>query len=466
MKKIFTLSFALFAAIILQAQVCTTSGFDVCGASTGVASDFRNAIQITGTGSPLTVGAKYKFNNAIPSLGLDAVISIDAMVNATMSSASNPNIDDDGAADETNTSGTQVSLFAPRIAPNQTLSCSNKSGYVEFTVKFYTHYVGNAAPTPGTEIAVSNLNFLHFDMDGSVQGNNGWYKETGYVKMVGADPVNYGAAGTELTSSGNNGGWLLTYGSITERNSVSRCAEVIEKSVYTAPQTAVSFRMGYDYKAPTTNCSNISIQPTRQYGSRFGCFNLPAGGPLPVSLINLAANYNSGNTFITWTSLQEHNLDSYEIQRSFDGINFEIAGNVKANNLTSSVQQYKFTDNVASFNSKYIYYRIRIVDLDHSMKITNTVSVKTADWKSNEMIISPNPSSTSAQIRIKTVKAAKGDITVFDATGKAVLKQQATLLAGNNNILINNITALPEGYYTVRLIANDEVFSSKLLIWK
>jgi hypothetical protein len=465
MKKIFTLSFALLIVTILHAQVCTTSGFDICTAGSGIASDFRNAVQITGTGSPLTVGAKYKFNNAIPSLGLDAVISIDAMVNATMSGASSPNIDDDNSADETNATGTQASLFAPRIAPNQTLSCTNRTGYVEFTVKFYTHYSGNAAPTPGTEMAVSNLNFLHFDMDGAVEGNNGWFKEIGYAKINGADPVNYGSAATELTSSGNNGGWLLTYGSTAERNGVSRCAEVIEKSVYTAPQTAISFRMGYDYKAPSSNCGNISTQPTRQYGSRFGCFNLPAGGPLPVSLINFAANYNSGNTYITWTSLQEHNLDSYEIQRSFDGINFEIAGNVKPNNLTS-VQEYKFTDNVTAFNSKYIYYRIRIADLDHSMKLTNTVSVKTVDWKANEMTISPNPSSTNAQIRIRITKATAGDITVFDATGKVVLKQQTSLLTGNNSIVINNITTLAQGYYTIRLIANDEVFSSKLLVWK
>ncbi|MGF2411612.1 T9SS type A sorting domain-containing protein [Ferruginibacter sp.] len=465
MKKIFTLLFALLSAIILHAQVCTTTGFDVCTSGSGITSDFRNAVLITGTGSALTVGAKYKFNNAIPSLNLDAVISIDAMVNATMTGASSPNIDDDNSANETNLSGSQASLFAPRIAPNQTLSCTSRSGYVEFTVKFYTHYTGNAAPAPGTEIAVSNLNFLHFDMDGFTQGNNGWYKETGYVKIIGTDPINYGAAGTELTSSGNNAGWLLTYGSTTERNGVARCAEVIEKTIYSQPQAAISFRMGYDYKAPTSNCSSVSIQPTRQYGSRFGCFNLPAGGPLPVSLINLAVNYNTGNTTISWTSLQEHNLDSYEIQRSFDGTNFEVAGNISANNLTS-VQQYKFTDNVAAFNSKYIYYRIRIVDLDHSMKLTNTVSVKIADWRSNEMTISPNPSTTNAQIRIKLSKPAAGDIAIFDATGKAIQRQKASLLAGNNNIIINNITALPEGYYTVRLIANDEVYSTKLLIWK
>jgi hypothetical protein len=464
MKKIFTLILLAVTAIDLHAQNCTTSGFDACSAGSGVVSDFRNAVQVTGTGSPLSAGAKYKFNNAIPSLGLDAIITIDAIVNATMTGASNPNIDDDGVANETGSAGSHVALFAPRIAPDQVLSCTNRTGYVEFTVRFYTHYSGNAAPASNTQIAVSNLNFLHFDMDGAVVGNNGWFKEIGYAKVNGIDPVNFGAAGTELTAT-TSAGWIKTMGSSTERSEVSRCAEVIAKSVYTLPQTAVSFRMGYDYKAPTTNCNAISTQPTRQYGSKFGCFSLPAGAPLPVSLINLAANYNAGISSISFTCLQEIDIDSYEIQRSLDGVNFEVAGNVKATNA-SSVHQYKFNDNVAAINSKYIYYRVRIIDRNQSMKLTNTVSVKTTEISSNEMSVMPNPASGNAQIRIKTAKASTGLITVFDASGKTIQNQKTNLSAGNNTIVINNVTGLSEGYYTIRLVTNEETFTTKLLIWK
>jgi Secretion system C-terminal sorting domain len=465
MKKIFTLLLVLFSTIILRAQVCTITGFDVCTPGPAVPpSDFRNPVQITGTGTALTVGSKYKFDFALPTLNLDAVVSIDAIVNATMAGALNPSIDDDASANETNTAGTQIALFAPRIAPDQTLSCTNRRGYVEFTVQFYTHYTGNALPTTAA-VAVANLNFLHFDMDGSPIGNDGWFKEIGYVKVNGASPINFASGATELTNGGNISGWLLTFGSTTERNSVSRCAEVIEKSVYSAPQTAVSFRMGYDYKAPTINCAASSFSATRQYGSKFGCYNLPSGGPLPVTLTNLAANYNDGKTNITWVTQQEISIYSYEVQRSFDGVNFEYAGTIKANNL-SSAQQYKFTDNVASFSAKYIYYRVKVIEQTSIAKITNVVSVKLANWKANEMIISPNPSSTNAQIKINTAKAAKGDISVFDATGKLVLKQQASLLAGNNSIVLNDITTLSGGYYTVRLVANEETFTSKLLIWK
>ena len=46
-------------------------------------------------------------------------------------------------------------------------------------------------------------------------------------------------------------------------------------------------------------------------------------------------------------------------------------------------------------------------------------------------------------------KAATGDITVFDAAGKIVLKQQASFLAGNNTVVINDITKLLLIYQTI-----------------
>ncbi|GAB2828793.1 T9SS type A sorting domain-containing protein [Ferruginibacter profundus] len=465
MKKIFTLAIAIVISCIATAQTCTTSGFDICDPAKSVSSDFRNAIQLPGTGSPLTAGAKYKFSNAIPALNLDAVISIDAIVNAALAGAGGSAIDDDAIATETGVAGSGASLFSPHIIPDQQLSCTNRSGYVEFSIKFYTHSSGSGAPVTGTEMAVANLNLLNFDLDGFTVGNNGWYKEMSYVKVNAFDPANYNAVKTELLQGGNVGGWLVTYGSTAERTGVAGCTEVIEKSVYNNLQTTISFRLGYDYKAPGVNCNSINSQPAGDYGVRFGCFNLPVAGPLPVSLVDFAASYAAGKTTVTWTSLQEHNLDSYEIQRSFDGVNFEVAGNVKANNLTST-QEYSFTDDVATFNSRYIYYRIRIADLEYSMKLTNTVIVKIAGPKGNEMLISPNPSNSHAQIKVITKKAGSGDITVFDAAGKLVLKQQASLLEGNNTIIVNNITSLSEGYYTIRLTTNNESFSSKLLIWK
>jgi hypothetical protein len=467
MKKFFISSLAVLSTFFLIAQPCTITGFDNCSNSSAVVTNCVNAVQVTGTGAALSVGAKYKFNNVttVSAINYDAIVTIDAIVNATLSGAQNPSIDDDNAANETGTNGTQSALFAPRIAPDQTLSCTDRTGYVEFTVRFYLHYSGNAAPTTAA-VSLNNLNFLHFDMDGGTQGNNGYFREIGYVKVIAAgNPTNYGGANTELSSPGNVGGWLFTRGSTTERDGVSRCAEVIEKTIYTGSQSSVSFRMGYEYKAPSSNCNNISIQPTRQYGSKFGCFTLPPSGPLAANMKDLTVNYNAGNATLSWVSLQEINVFSYEILRSFDGVNFKSIGQVRATGL-SQTQPYKYVDNVALLTSKFIFYKVKIVDMDGSTKLSNVVSVKTTDWNTGEMIIAPNPSSSNAQLKFKVSTASKADIVVYDAAGKIILKQQAIVQVGNNSILLNDITKLSDGYYTVRLTTTTQTFTSRLLVWK
>ena len=82
-----------------------------------------------------------------------------------------------------------------------------------------------------------------------------------------------------------------------------------------------------------------------------------------------------------------------------------------------------------------------------------------------QLIITPNPASGSAQAKINCSKAGKGTIHIFNAAGQLVLQQNITVQKGSNAVLLNNITLLTPGYYTVTLRINDETRSSKLLIW-
>ncbi len=469
MKKIFTLFTAVLLYIAVNAQ-CTITGFDNCsGSPSSTVTNFNGAVLVSGTA--LTTGAKYKFNNITP--GVAAIISIDKMSNAIMtgSGVSNPSIDDDAAANETGTAGSHSSLFAPRIAPNQTLTCTNVRGYVQFTITFYTQYAGNSLPAT-SPIGLTDLNFLHFDMDGHTVGSNGWFKEIGYVKRVSVspiNPVNITSTGTELTSGGvvsdADGDWFLTFGSTVERDGVSRCAQVIEKSVYTGSQSSVSFRFGYDYKAPSPCAGANDGQPTRQYGSKFGCFNLPGGGPLPVSLTGFGVSYNNGTSTVNWTTSQEINLSTYEVQRSTDGINFETIGNVASRNSLNE-QKYFYQDNNIPSGVSIVYYRLKIIDRDNSFKLSKIITIKITNTKLKQLVVSPNPASYDAQVKLYADKAGVASINVFDATGKSVLQQQSNVLAGNNSIVINNVIKLGEGMYTVKLVTSNETYSSKLIIWK
>jgi hypothetical protein len=467
MKRIFTFLTVLFIYTAANAQ-CTITGFDVCDGANPITS-FTNAQLISG--SSLATGAKYKFNNVTTGLAgidtLDAIVTIDSKVNATLSK-----FDDDNAGNETGVAGTQAALFSPTIAASNNLVNSPATGYVQFTITFYLHYAGNTLPPAlNLPIPVANLNFLHFDMDGHKVGSNGYFREMGAVKMpslVLSDLLNFGSVSSELISGGilNDAGdnWRITYGSTVERAGISRCAQVIEKSVFALPQSSVTFRMGYDYK-PASAYTGSQGKPARQYGSKFGCFSLPAGAPLPVTLTGLSVNYNNSIATIKWSTEQEINLSKYEILRSIDGINFQPIGTTNSRNSLST-QNYSYQDNNIPSSATVLYYKLSIVDKDASFKYSNVVTVKVTSSKPKDFIITPNPASTNAQIRFSAEKAGSAQLLVYDAAGKVVLKQQANVLEGNNSIAINHIIQLSDGMYTVRLVTNNESFSSKLIVWK
>ncbi len=473
MKYFFT--FIILSVVFTNAvgQLCTVSPvIENCPpGSPATFTSFANPVLFSGPA--LKTGAKYKYNNVAfvagpPSQVLDAIVTIEDMVNATMlpvAAGSNACIDDDAALNQDNSS--QASFFSPRITSDQPLNCADRRGYVQFSIIFYPHFTGNTLPA---SFGVIGLNIIQYDMDGHVAGANGWLREIGYIKKINlSNPVNNAAALTELNNGGTvadaGSNWLLTFGSSNERNAVSNCSEVAMSSYYSFPQTAVTFRLGYDYKAPVPCNAANEGQPTRDYAVKPGCFTIPNGGPLPVSISTIGVNYKDGIATLGWTTFQEFNLISYEVQRSTDGINYESVGTVPARNVLTK-EQYKFTDNVAAINTKYLYYRLRIVDRDNTFKVSNVVSIKMSGWKSNEMIVTPNPSAGNAQIIFKANKGGVANINVTDASGKIVLKQQAQILSGNNNIAVVNMSSLTEGYYIVSLFLNDETFVTKLLVKK
>ena len=83
-----------------------------------------------------------------------------------------------------------------------------------------------------------------------------------------------------------------------------------------------------------------------------------------------------------------------------------------------------------------------------------------------KLIVSPNPKTGDIQVSFKAEKASKATIVVLDESGATVLEQKVQLVAGNNNININNFNDLPEGDYTVCLNTNYGAYSAPFLFWK
>ncbi|MEO5562781.1 MAG: T9SS type A sorting domain-containing protein [Chitinophagaceae bacterium] len=480
--SLIVLLFAVFAAtaqptlpgtpVACNANNCTTNSLiDVCppGGSTVVSAHQGGVYNRGNNGNHLGTGAIWRYRNFanVGGVVVNAEVTVDAISNAILD-----NIDDDAAIDQAGVS--IASFFSPRIGADQTLNGTNRRGYVQFTMTFFRNATGvnnNTNADFANTVNLSSVNYVHYDIDGNDAGNTttgtagSWFRETGMAKRITplnplvlasgtTDLVNYNYTDPVTTS------WTGFAGSVCERGGVSRCAQITSSFSYAGSVPSITFRMGYDYNGG----GNIGA-PIRQYGSRLGCFNFPQQVTLPVKLLAFSGSYSGSKTVLNWETANEVNFDHYDIERGNNGKDYLAIGSQSAKS-TISKPTYQFTDELAGSYDDVFYYRLRMVDIDGKYSYSNVIMVRRDQKNMGGMIISPNPVFNGGviTIRLNAEKKKTVDIRVIDNSGKIVLRQQNQLTEGINSIAFNNQSRLQSGVYTIQVVADDEILSSKLSV--
>jgi hypothetical protein len=485
MKKFYSLMLLLMAAVGAKAQPtlpglplacnagnCTTNSLiDVCPplGSTVISSHQGGVYNRGNTTNNLAAGAIWRFRNmaVVNGVTINAEVSVDAIFQATLE-----DIDDDDAVDQANVS--IASFFAPRISPDQNLNGVNRGGYVQFTMTFFRNSTGinnNTNADFANTVSLSNINYVHYDIDGNSADNvntgtaGSWFRETGVARRLsGANPQILADAATELSpynySDPVSTNWAGFAGSVCDRDGVSRCAQIASSFSYLGSFPSMTFRMGYDYNGG----GNIG-RPVRQYGSRLGCFNFPSPITLPVKLLGFAGSYRNGTSALAWETESEVNFDHYEIERSSNSKDFVVVGSVMAKSGGFRLN-YQYADDISSSFDEVFYYRLRMVDIDGKYTYSNVIMIRKDQANMAGMTISPNPvmSQGVVTIRLSSSSRKSVEIRVYDNSGKVVLKQQNLLSDGINSISFNNQGRLQSGIYTVHVVSDDKILSSKLSV--
>jgi hypothetical protein len=89
------------------------------------------------------------------------------------------------------------------------------------------------------------------------------------------------------------------------------------------------------------------------------------------------------------------------------------------------------------------------------------IGTSTPEWV-NGMVMSPNPTTGLVQLRFANIPTGELMITVFDATGR-ILDNQTTL---NVDVVNLDLTGLPDGVYSVRMLSAGQVAVRSLVVSK
>jgi hypothetical protein len=182
---------------------------------------------------------------------------------------------------------------------------------------------------------------------------------------------------------------------------------------------------------------------------------------LPMQLSALQAVYETGQVQLSWYAYATSNARSFAIEYSPDGRTYATAGQVTAITGSNETIRYQFTHYTNLTGT--IYYRIRETDADGTVYYSNTLLVKAGNAANTSLLVFPNPFTANVQINLQLEKNGAIQIALFDAGGRLVKKLERQGLAGNNTIVINDLSILQPGIYLIKITTGDHTVFEKLV---
>lgn len=177
---------------------------------------------------------------------------------------------------------------------------------------------------------------------------------------------------------------------------------------------------------------------------------------LPLDLISFTAGAIENKTQLQWHTVNEVNVSHFEIERSTDGIHWEIISSTNATN--GITQQYTAWDNapIAGVN----YYRLKMIDIDGSYKYSKIIQVSFLNPSlAREFSVYPNPSNGKFIVTAKGIGNMKVPTKMYDGIGR--LMYQLDISEGENPI---NFNQLPSGVYYLNIENAGEKEILKIVI--
>lgn len=357
----------------------------------------------------------FKFTHVAP--GVDAIISIIDSKNASLNS-----IDD---------SSIYPLAWNPYINYGKA-SSSSDSSYLKFNVRFVLN---------GTNTAYSIKRFAMtaVDLDGSGSGS---FREMFSVPSSVTPRAIVGSSVTKVTGIGTS----------TFIGSSSNFSNTDTVNYIAMTQADFSNTSSYNMMVGIVGRQSGS-NATRQYSFYFKPFS-PLNIVLPVEMIDLNAGVKNGVNTISWKTTSEENAQSFEIYRSADGINFELAGSVNAAGHSNTVNAYEYADNSVEAGSS-MFYRLKVIDIDGSSDWSNILYIAASTNKTFGVAsVYPNPCNGVLNLNLNSVSEAEITVEVVDAFGKTLKSVSSEETIGLSTISFD-LTDLNSGVYFVKVTAVD-----------
>jgi hypothetical protein len=176
------------------------------------------------------------------------------------------------------------------------------------------------------------------------------------------------------------------------------------------------------------------------------------------TILNLNGHFdaNGKNIDLDWTTSVEINSIKFEVEKSYDGVNFYKRGTVTGAGFKLTPSTYAYVDNeIVQTN----YYRIKMIHSDGSIIYSNVVLLKKDDIGQG-IIIVPNPFTNSLGVRFRRLPSGPVTLSLYDNAGKLV--KRITVSAPSFNYAMTTTEIMSNALYILKVNVDGQKYSAKV----
>lgn len=181
----------------------------------------------------------------------------------------------------------------------------------------------------------------------------------------------------------------------------------------------------------------------------------------PVSFTGFNATVANNQAKINWTTYNEVNMLSYELEKSNDGIQFTKLASVPSYN-TSSTSKYSYTD-ISLFNGNNFY---RVKSIEKSGYAAYSSIIKVFVGKQSGITIHPTIVTTgSFNLQMDNIPKGQYQMAVYSDAGVPLVSK---IINNETQGSMSQMVSLPagtaRGLYIVRFFGRDANFNQKIMV--
>lgn len=230
---------------------------------------------------------------------------------------------------------------------------------------------------------------------------------------------------------------------------------------YTVPDNFVPAEChisAFVYKVGTT-LNTSEIQQAKQWRV--------IGDIVPVEMVTFNATVSGNGINLTWKTASELNNFGFEIERSYDGLEFHKIGFANGGGSTADERVYNFIDNFTASTATSLFYRLKQLDYDGHFEYSDVINVLydiPTEFSMEQNF--PNPFNPSTTINYSLATNSRVSIKVYNMLGKEVSELINKEMPSGKHSIEFNAAHLSSGIYIVEMNAGSFNAKQKISLLK